>query len=98
MICPVCRKEFTSNYAFQIYCSSSCSSFAQYHFTAEEKREFSRILPSFNCRCCGRTVVPEKGDRRTVFCSKQCEKKYWRHPKDYKTGTHIVFIPKEIKE
>ena len=36
----------------------------------------------FECSQCGRKVVTVGGtrDKRTRFCSSQCEKKYWRHP------------------
>ncbi|SUN08139.1 Uncharacterised protein [Streptococcus acidominimus] len=36
---------------------------------------------TFTCKRCGRQVVTEKGtlDRRTVFCSGICSRRYWRH-------------------
>ena len=40
----------------------------------------------FDCAHCGHHVVTEglhdngRPDKRTRFCSKECEKKYWRHP------------------
>lgn len=38
------------------------------------------ILREFPCRMCGRTItVTDELDRREVFCSHECEKKYWRH-------------------
>ncbi len=33
----------------------------------------------FNCRCCNKHIdIFDKSDKRVVFCSHQCEKKYWR--------------------
>ena len=44
--------------------------------------QFSGLVPverEFNCRQCGTNVkVTDKKDKRTVFCSQKCEKKYWR--------------------
>ena len=34
----------------------------------------------FDCKRCGRHVrVESRGDHRTKFCSKLCERRYWRH-------------------
>lgn len=36
-------------------------------------------MREFECRECGKHVfVVEKSDKRSVYCSQQCEKKYWR--------------------
>ena len=33
----------------------------------------------FVCRNCAKFVVPDAThDRRSVFCSKECERKYWK--------------------
>lgn len=60
--------------------------------TPDERREYYsketvRRIPqpwenpidSFTCRQCGRTVeIFDRFDKRTVYCSRACEKKYWR--------------------
>ena len=58
------------------------------------KRQFVR---EFWCRWCGTHVTadPMMGDKRTVFCSHACEKKYWKKPKRYGTGMHLVFGEKK---
>lgn len=34
----------------------------------------------FECRYCGEQVhIADPSDKRTVYCSAQCEKQYWRH-------------------
>lgn len=69
----------------------------------ERKRYYStetpRFLPalgqipirSFYCRKCGKLVeIYFSDDRRTVFCTRSCEKKYWRHPpKDRGRGGNL---------
>lgn len=36
-------------------------------------------IDSFHCRQCGKLVeIFDRIDRRTVYCSRACEKKYWR--------------------
>lgn len=37
------------------------------------------VTRTFRCRQCGHTVVSDSPhDKRTVYCSEQCEKQYWR--------------------
>lgn len=98
MICPICRKDFVSSVPFRIYCSRECYVFARDHLSKEERLSFRRKLPKFNCRFCGKSVVPGENDRRFVFCSRECEKKWWRHPHDYKSGMRIVIVPKGAKK
>ena len=38
----------------------------------------------FDCRRCGgHVVVEERGDHRTVFCCRRCEREYWRNRSRY---------------
>ena len=38
----------------------------------------------FRCRACGSFVqVNDPTDKRTVFCSPICGRRYWRHPERY---------------
>lgn len=55
-------------------------------------RSFNRPGYEFYCRwCCKKVVVdPQTGDHRTVFCSASCEKKYWKHPNRFGTGTRLI--------
>ena len=50
--------------------------------TANVKRyDFPR---EFRCRTCGTFVqVNDPTDKRTVFCSPICGRRYWRHPERY---------------
>lgn len=61
--------------------------------TADERKEyysketvrrmplpFEKPIDSFHCRQCGKLVeIFDRTDKRTVYCSRACEKKYWRH-------------------
>ena len=45
----------------------------------------------FDCKQCGKRVttrggLDEKLDKRTVFCSRECEVKYWKHAYRRKGG------------
>lgn len=55
--------------------------------------KLDKPIHSFPCRCCGKTVeIFDTFDKRTVFCSVQCEKKYWRDAtrhKDHGRGGNI---------
>lgn len=79
--CLNCGKPMEMRTVVQLYCSKRC----QMEYYRTHKREaIDARWPSitFNCAKCGRTVTTEPGsdDRRTKFCSPECEKKYWRHP------------------
>lgn len=81
--CPVCGEKFEKIHRLQVYCSETC-----YQAADRRKVKAQRLRPSvrFECAHCGKTVItdPESGDKRSRFCSKECERKYWRHPpQDY---------------
>lgn len=74
MKCPNCGKEFTMQTVVQKYCSTRCGN--QY------RRHHKIVYPviTFDCANCGKKVVTDGVmDKRTRFCSQECEKKYWKH-------------------
>ena len=76
MKCAFCGAEYQPRSVVQKYCCTSCQKKAKY-------RGMVRYLSvTFQCAKCGKTVVtdPESRDRRSRFCSAECEKRYWRHP------------------
>lgn len=82
MICPVCNKIFEPTVPNQKYCSTKCQQWANNNHLIPP-----RVPYEFDCRCCGKHVVTAPfGDRRTVFCSKQCEKRWWKHPQKKRNG------------
>lgn len=77
MKCLECNAEFTPLSVNQLYCSVRCGDAYRRKHPAET--HFPSV--SFNCSFCGKAVVTDgKKDKRTRFCSRTCEKKYWRHP------------------
>ena len=78
MKCKQCGREFPQMTVVQKYCSSACG--AKYRRTHDMKAEYPSI--SFRCAKCGRMVVTDgtSQDKRTRFCSAECEKNWWRHP------------------
>lgn len=78
MKCLNCGGEFAPLSINQKYCCGKCRE------SYSRKHQMDKFYPSitFSCAQCGRTVVTEGGtkDKRTRFCSHECEKKYWRHP------------------
>ena len=87
-VCLCCGKEYEKKTVTQKYCSVKC----QQKYL--HKNKAPRVSITFTCayRHCGRTVVTETDrlDRRTRFCSRECEKKYWRHPPQDDPVCHIV--------
>ena len=80
----------------QFYCSSRCA----YMFRRHHREEVLFRWPSvtFACAKCGRVVTTAPGpvDKRTRFCSAECEKKYWRHPPyDVEARTQVFRSPGE---
>ena len=76
--CPWCGKTFepTPYAVTQVFCNSKCQ---DKYFNKHGPYCYPSI--TFVCAKCGKTVVTEGGrDKRTRFCSRECEKKYWRHP------------------
>lgn len=77
MKCLMCGEPFTPLSVNQKYCSARCGARYRRH------HDVSEAWPSitFQCAKCGRLVRTEAGmDRRTRFCSPECERRYWRHP------------------
>lgn len=77
MKCLNCEKEFAPMSANQIYCSAGCG--RKYRRKHPERLNFPAVF--FKCANCGMAVVTDgKHDKRTRFCSQECNRKYWRHP------------------
>lgn len=78
MKCKYCQKEFIAVAVNQKYCSKHCG--YKYRTTHGIENEYPSI--TFACSKCGKIVVTDgtPHDKRTRFCSPECEKKYWRHP------------------
>lgn len=86
MICAICGRSFEPKVYNAKYCSRKCRK------KASRLREKSKIviredipdgipIREFHCRQCGGLVtVKSEKDKRTVFCCKEHEKRYWKHP------------------
>lgn len=95
--CPVCGRNFETEYVFKIYCSPKCASKSQKRFTPEQRAAFHTPAPGFECGWCGKRVKPAGKDNRSKFCSDECCHKFWKHPKLFGTGTRIVIVPKKTR-
>ena len=79
MKCEYCGADFAPLSVNQRYCSDKCG-VAYRKRNPDAARQHFPIV-TFNCSQCGHTVVTDGlRDRRTRFCSHECEKKFWRHP------------------
>ena len=88
--CWNCGKPIKANPStqHQKFCSVKC------------RNEYSRLKKtttffepfSFYCSQCGHQVIVEDpNDKRTRFCCKECEKKYWKHPPYENTTSRTNF-------
>lgn len=67
----------------QKFCSPKCQKeFSKLPLSERKRIEKENFIPiEFECSQCGNVVsIEDPGDKRTRFCCKECEKKYWRHP------------------
>lgn len=84
MKCEYCDADFTPRTVTQRYCSAKC----RYAYRGEHPGTAKLHFPSITFRCsqCGKQVTTDGvKDMRTKFCSRECEKKFWKHPKRYVT-------------
>lgn len=80
--CINCGKEFLPNTKMQKYCSRSCGS------EFRKKNDINSNWPkkTFVCAYCGKKVTTKgnSSDKRTRFCSNECQEKFWKHGKSKK--------------
>ena len=80
MICAQCGQMFVAKNAVQRYCSPQCRA------DFRKQQDVRRNYPPTTFVCgnpkCRKTVetATDRLDKRTRFCSRECEKAYWRHP------------------
>ena len=82
--CAWCGKPFQRNTDYQIFCSHACGDRSRNARNAKKIDYYARALRdslTFECANCGKSVTttPEDGDKRSKFCSAQCEKTYWKY-------------------
>lgn len=89
MKCLNCGSEFSKRAANQLYCCRKCGD----EYRKEHNINILYPSLSFNCSECGHMVVTEYGykDKRTRFCSRECERKFWKHPHWENPSTRINF-------
>lgn len=95
--CLQCGAEFSPKHERSRFCSDYCR--RRFYYCGNH---VPRVSITFTCANpnCGRTVVTEteRLDKRTRFCCKECEKKYWRHPPHESTVSHVVKRIGDIKK
>lgn len=80
---PIQPKQYAQH---QKFCSEKCR--LEYKKLKKTTNYFEPF--TFRCSKCGRVVsIEDPNDKRTRFCCKECEKKYWRHP-PYEHPTNIT--------
>lgn len=96
-ICEICGKTFKGR-TTQKYCSKRCRKKAEagHVIVHPEPPAEVPIIREFRCKECGRVVlVWQLEDNRTVFCSYECQVKYWKHhylkdQKHHTSGNNIT--------
>ena len=80
MRCRQCGEEFEPRTVIQKYCSERRGKRYRSEHGKEINDEYPRIV--FQCAKCNKRVITEGNtrDKRTRFCSAECERKYWKHP------------------
>lgn len=89
--CLACGDVLQSQTA--VFCSNKCATAYRYRFGS---LDLSGRL--FHCKECGREVITGEKDKRSVFCCRECEKKFWRMAAKEKRQRHKYNIsPWQIK-
>lgn len=76
-ICLNCGTVFEENSVTQKYCCSKCR--LEYLKNHDIKSMYT--VREFECSRCGKHVVTstERTDKRTKFCSSECERAFWKN-------------------
>lgn len=78
--CRQCGKEFVPRSPSQLYCCPACGRLWRKEHKGEPKPEQPvRTFVCANPHCHKEVTTAGGTDKRTRFCSKRCEKYYWRH-------------------
>lgn len=65
--CPICGTVFIAKYMGTLYCSDRCKAIASAH----------HVPITYRCKGCGEQVVTEYGDKKRIFCSVECQRRYF---------------------
>jgi len=92
-ICEICGKLYTAKNKLDKYCSYECRyKRAKTYMRMKYKEEW--IPRVFKCKGCGRLVELEYGEKKSVFCSEQCAKRYHhnsRRPKQRAEANGVYY-------
>lgn len=97
--CIVCGNKFEVKRATQKYCSAACRRYANRRDGVVEREWESEgeEIRRFECVRCGEVVrVTSLRDCRTKFCSRHCERLYWKHSR--KVSSKLVAREFDCKE
>lgn len=89
--CECCGKTFKTIYKDKKCCSRKCSYEKLKKMINQRQKDFKKInykKSSFKCLECGKEVIKEYGDYRTVFCSLKCSNKHNRRLRRYLKRTN----------
>lgn len=96
-VCDVCGASYEAVRKSQRYCSQKCRRYGNRHdefVRSDIWLSGEKEIRRFNCVKCGKVVrVTSPDDRRTKFCSRRCEKRYWRHSK----SVQPIIVRREFK-
>lgn len=73
--CVICSNEFHPIHPDQKTCSDECKKEEQRR-CAYERNKAKKELNAHKCKECGRMFIPEYGDKKKIFCSEYCRKRY----------------------
>lgn len=92
--CIVCGTLYKPVRRAQKYCSAACRRYAGKHDIEERKEDTDApAIRTFHCVRCGKLVrVTSTDDHRMKFCSKRCDKLYWKHSR----AVEPVFVSREF--
>lgn len=106
--CPQCGTYFIAHQSNQKYCCFACKRYHERHAEPEHPEDEALtdapVLRTFRCKNCGKWIsVTRETDKREVFCSRKCEKNFYkRRPSeraawDMKKARHARIVREAMK-
>ena len=84
--CKICGSSFTQTRT-EVYCSDDCRKRKACNDSVKNNSA-KKVLRARICKECGLSFIPEYGNKKRVFCSTKCLKKYQRRSSDSQDARH----------
>lgn len=89
--CKVCGNEMS---VYAVYCSDRCRK-EKANRESFNRSKSKKVLKARPCNECGKLFIPEYGNKRRMFCSKECLSKSMRRIRKHKDRARLKMVKVE---